>query len=269
MINNYLIMLILLILIIISIELKEKVKYNESFLLIQQPKKKYDCIISIIIHEDFQFLLKQIRNIEKNVKMSHAIILNCNDYMFEECNKQKLPDNVYINNIILNKKRYHGSLTNGIYNNMVYALKNFNFIFFIVSSSRNMFIKVSLDDLYKVTKNKLHEENHPYSEWHWPIFMNTLLAKYYISKQLKLYSSPHEGLMFLVDACHNIVSFLENNLEIKNDLFNFNHCVEEFSLQTISIHTGGLFYYIGNGCCDENEINPDDKFKFMYKVNRN
>ena len=238
-------------------------------LKLYQQKKSYDCIISINIHEKYSFLLKQLENIKQNVNMSYAIILNCNDIMFKECNKHKLPDNVYINNIILNKKRFHGSLTNGIYNNMIYALEKFKFKFFIVASSRNMFIKMTLDDLYKVTKNenKIYGDNHSYTEWHWPMFLNTLLSKYYISKQQKLYSSAHEGLMLTHNACVKIVFFLENNLEIKNNLFNFNHCVEEFALQTISMNTGGLFYYIGNGCYEE-KIKPGEFLKFMYKINR-
>ena len=67
-------------------------------------------------------------------------------------------------------------------------------------------------------------------------------------------------------------NFLNMNLDIKDDLFNFNNCVEEFSLQTISANFGEPFYYIGNGCCKEGAINtngPESEIlKFMYKTKR-
>ena len=241
-------------------------------LVIIKNKNHYDCIISINVHENFKFLIKQIKNIKDNVSLSHAIILNCNDYMFNECTKNTLPNNVYINNIILNKKRYHGSLTEGIYNNIKYALEHFDFNFFIVSSSRNYFDNnMKLDDLNIIIKGTPYREYNKYTEWHWPNFLQTELAKYYINQNKELYSSPHEGLLFTVNAVKKIVSFLESNLEIKQNLFNFNGCVEEFALQTISINMDEPFFYIGNGCCNEDPIKQNEKnenLKFMYKTNR-
>ena len=69
-----------------------------------EAKKHYDIILSINVHEKFNFLLKQLDNISKNVHCNYAIILNCNDFMYEECKKNSLPDNVYIHPKILNKK---------------------------------------------------------------------------------------------------------------------------------------------------------------------
>ena len=229
--------------------------------------KHYDCIISINVHEKFNFLIKQLDNINKNVSLSYAVILNCNDYMFNECKNNKLPNNVYINPIILNKRRFHGSLLNGIYNNMTFALSNFKFKYFIVASSRNMFgNNMKLDDLDRINNIKI-EQNNDYIGWHWPNFLNTLLAKYYLGMNKKLYKSAHEGLVFNKKCCQKIVDFLENNSEIKNDLFNYEGCVEEFAFQTIAINIDQSFFDIGNGI-EVKMIDINNNNQFMYKVLR-
>jgi hypothetical protein len=233
--------------------------------------KIYDIIISINIHEKINFLLKQLDNIKQNVNCNYAIILNCNDYMYNECKKITLNDNVYINDEIINKKHNHGSLTHGIYSNIMYSLHNFTFKYFIVSSSRNFFDNnMKIQDLDKVIElGQPVNENTNYDSWHWPTFRQTLLAKYIYNNNEKLCSSAHEGLMFEYNGCEKIMNFLENNEEIKNDLFNFNYCVEEFSLQTIVVNMGDSYYYIGNGIYDY-KIGPnnDKNIKFMYKVTR-
>ena len=89
---------------------------------------------------------------------------------------------------------------------------------------------------YYIQKLQLKRiENKKYDNWHWPSFCNTLLAKYYLNLGLNLHSSAHEGICFNYNVIHNILTFCNNHPEIINDLFNFNHCVEEFSLQTIAM----------------------------------
>ena len=56
----------------------------------------------------------------------------------------------------------------------------------------------------------------------------------------------HEGLTFDYISSLRVVEFLQNNELIKNDLFEFNCCVEEFALQTISLNLTGYYYQIGN-----------------------
>ena len=110
------------------------------------------------------------------------------------------------------------------------------------------------------------------SKWRWGHFTETLLVKYYLEKKQNLYVSPHEGLVLTYAGCKKIVEFLENHPDIKDDLFQFNDCGEEFAFQTICMDNGENFYYVGNGCCTNDPIgtnNPDlDIIKFMYKVNR-
>jgi hypothetical protein len=232
--------------------------------------KYYDCIISINVHEKFHFLLDQLKNINNNVTMSYAVILNCNDYMYAECNinKHKLSSNIYINNKILNKKVYHGSLFNGIYNNMVYALYNFRFKYFIIASSRSIFgNNIKLKDLNRISRIKQEILVNNYNEWWWPNFLKTKLAKYYLNQNKNLYKSAHEGLLLTKKCCEKIVNFLDYNKDIKNELFNFEGCVEEFAFQTIAINSNEIFYYIGNGCCKNEKSNPINN-EFMYKIIR-
>ena len=82
--------------------------------------------------------------------------------------------------------------------------------------------------------------------------------------------SAHEGLTFDYISCKAIISFLEDNKDIKTDIFNWDNCVEEFALQTICINITGYFYNIGVWTAgdDSNNIINLPKNKFVYKTNR-
>jgi hypothetical protein len=237
---------------------------------------KYDIIISINVHEKPRFLLKQINNIKKYVKCNYAIILNCNYYMYQQCSTINYP-NIYINPKPLNKRTFHGSLTEGIYNNMCYSL-HFQFDYFIVASSRNFFDNfLTLDLLHEVAlKNTLKESmgvNHKYfkeiiNTWFWNRLINTKFLKYILEKNLKLSSCPHEVVVYPYSSCKKIISFMNDNPEIKNELFNFNMQVEEFAMQTIVKNMDDNFYYIGNGCCTNEPNGINNELRFMYKTYR-
>jgi hypothetical protein len=155
---------------------------NESY---ESKKKTYDVIISINVHEKVSFLIKQLDNIKQNVSCNYAVILNCNDYIHEECKNTILPENVYINPEIINKKRFHGSLTHGIYSNMNYALDHFDFKYFIICSSRNFFTNnMRLEDLNKVVELNIKP---PSVGDDYTSGSNSLLMKYYREKNLKIY----------------------------------------------------------------------------------
>jgi len=253
-------------------------RMDEDFKGTNDDAHHYDCVISINVHEKPDFLKKQLENIEKNVSCKYAVVLNCNDTMFEECGKMELPSNVYIHPEPLNKSTWHGSLMHGIYNNMVYSLNNFRFDFFIVASSRNMFENDLQDLNHVISYNKPygHEDPRPWSEkkntWRWPILAETLLVKYVIENGHEPFLCPHEGLLFTGAGCEKIVEFLESHADIRDDLFIFNAPIEEFALQTISVMVGDNFYYIGNGCCTEQSNGTHgpspSMLKYMFKVAR-
>jgi hypothetical protein len=266
--KNIIIILLLLSVFVLSFFMKP----IESF-----EKKHYDCIISINVHEKFSFLLKQLKNIKENVKCKYAVILNCNEFMLNECKNNELPEDVYVYPLPLEKRTTHGSLTHGIYNNMGHALENFTFDIFIVTSSRSMFDNdMKVENLKKLIELSSSEKK-PYNEqeftgWWWPLFSDTMLFQYYKEQNLGLHASAHEGLMFTENGCKTIVNFLEGHPEIKENLFTYEAGVEEFALQSITVNEGESFYYIGNGCCSEEPIGhlgaENDLFKFMYKTKR-
>jgi hypothetical protein len=279
--NQRIILILLIIIILLCMYLYYCQKENFSI------NNKYDVVISINVHEKPDFLLKQLENIKIHMLCSYCIILNCNDFMYEECKKIDLPSNVYLHPEILNKKWGHGSLFRGIYNNIVYALQNIEFQYFIVLSSRNMFqynlylenikellpFPTGLDetDVQQLDITHINDDT-TISNWHWSSFINTKLAKYYIQQQKNLYGSPHEGLCLSYHTCKKIYEFLDSNPDITQDLSDFSKCVEEFALQTIAMNTDSFFYYIGTGCCTEETIPPNQNKKnikkYVYKVKR-
>ena len=236
-------------------------------------------IISINVHEKVSFLLKQIKNIQEYVLLNYYIILNCNEYMYNELKGTNLPSNVLINKKYINKERFTGTITQGIYSNLECAIKNYNFKYFIVLSSRNLFYNILCDnnlDRLKIAPNII-VPNGLYCDWHWNIFSKTQLGKYYIDRGINMYGSCHEGLVFNYVVCQHIFTFLETNTHIRNDLFKFPACVEEFALQTISMNEGSMNevienLYKGFGCINESFSTcyqvPDNPNFLVYKTDR-
>jgi hypothetical protein len=207
--------------------------------------KNYDIVVSINVHEKVNFLLEQLNNIRQYIKSSYCVVLNCNDYMYNELKNKdlKLDNIIFINNEIINKKRFHGSLFHGIYSNIKYSLKNFNFKYFFILSSRNIFFQdidiLRLENLFNLKDPPTQIDSLTYdytdeSKWyHWVYIKHTKLAQYYMNKRANLYNSPHEGLVIKKSGCEVIYNFLNTHNHIKKDLFNTNTVSEEFALQTI------------------------------------
>lgn len=224
---------------------------------------KYDILISVNVHENPEYLLSQIQNINEYVSLRKKIILNCNDFMIEQLKGKTLPD-VDINPKPLSKQRYHGSLTCGIFRNMLYGLQNYYFDYFLVMSSREFFYRElkSIQQIEENINDKIFKD-YSLNDWHWPIFKNTKLYQYLQKNNLYYSASAHEGMCYSRDSCQYIVDFLNKFSDISEDLFNFGWCVEEFAIQSICVNFSN-YYYIGNGCETENINNVDPK-KFTHK----
>jgi hypothetical protein len=225
----------------------------------------YDIVVSINVHEKPEYLFNQLDNINQYIKFKKfIIILNCNDFMFNELSFKKnilLSKNAIVNPIPINKKTFTGSLTHGIVSNIKYALDNFDFRYFLILSSREFFTKViSIDnDIEKhkitqhyiiktgnITSNILYKlDDYNVNDWWWPKFKNTKLFNYIKNNKLYFSLSPHESLCFKKTSCEYIVNFLNKNHDIEEDLYNFDGCVEEFSIQSICCNYEP-FYHIGN-----------------------
>jgi hypothetical protein len=235
-------------------------------------------IFSINTHENLAFLRRQIEDIEANVSLDFVIIINANDLMYNEISNSdllKTKTNVVLYPEHINKIHNHGTLTKGIYLNMEYAMKNYEFEYFIVLSSRNLFY------------NKLHEGNYKEmpricegatyaalnkNAWHWNIFLQAKLSRHIIENDWRFCRSyeHHEGIAFDYVSSAKIVDFLNKNEDIKEDLFNFDWGIEEFALHTIALNLTGYYYQIGNWTNGDDFANihnlPSDRF--VYKTFR-
>lgn len=261
---------------------------------------KYEMIISINVHDNVEYLLKQIENINEFVSLRKRIILNCNDFMFECVKNISIPD-VEVFPEPLNKKTFHGSLTHGIVCNMSHAINNYEFDYFLVMSSREFFYRF-LTDTSKIENHIINKNTcqvgsvdfrlpnfyregnycNTYGDhvswlgatdnsdlvnmWWWPKFSGTKLYNYIKNNNMSFAHSMHEGMCFRHDGCEYILDFFQQNEDIMYDLFEYDACVEEFALQSIASNYKG-FYYLGNGC-DTKSLDEVDITKFTYKRSR-
>lgn len=277
--------IIITIIIIIFILLIKNIIFTEKFL----EKKKFYVVISINVHENLDFLFYQLENINKYVNLNYAVVFNCNKTIYELLKKNKKInnlDNIIINNIFLEKKRFHGSLTEGIYSNMLLSLNKFHFKYFLILSSRTIFynkidkkildnlpimkckqineIKKKMDKCLKLDRMLINE----CLDTRCPLCLKSELGNYLFKNNLSFTSSGHEGLIFNYEGIKNIIKFLNKNKRIKNDIFNFNDCMEELSLQSICCNLNCKSIYIGNGTSTNKNINKLPKNKFVYKVEK-
>ena len=218
--------------------------------------------------------MKQIQTIQQYVLCDHIILLNCNACMYYILKYTPLPANVILNPEIIEKKRFDGSLTRGIASNMEYALKTFQFRYFIVLSSRTIFYKqLDLENLDRLQPKLANMEEREkvcrgpfYSNgWHWPAFKQSELAKHYLKNHFKLYVSAHEGLCISVCVCRNIIAFFNKYPRIRDNLFHYKYCVEEFALQTIATNEVDSnleygFLDLGHGVSDNYDPRADNKY---------
>ena len=230
--------------------------------------KEYDFVISINVHEKVDFLMKQLDNIKEFVESSYCVVVNCNDYIYNELKNKQLPENIYINTEIINKMRFHGSLFKGIYSNMVYALSNITFTYFLILSSRSqIYRKINKNLNFYSLKLDKSADNNNWANW-WSI-KQTKLSKYY--NNVNLFICAHEGLLLTYTGCKSIDTFLDTNTDIREYLFNFNSCIEEFALQTITGNNKEYVYDLLSADCNKQNgtsIAIYDDIHFITKINR-
>ena len=234
-----------------------------------------DIVFTINVHENLSFLRKQLDNIQKHVFVEYVVILNANDLMYNEILKSDLLENhknVKLYPKFINKNICHGSLSKGIFLNMEFALNNYKFKYFVILSSRNLFYN-KLNKENNNTLLEIHDKKTFKSinirEWHWFRFFQTKLAKYLIQNNMFFGSGHHEGLTFDYVVSKQIVDFLNANEIIKDDLFNFNCCVEEFAFQSIALMFKEYYYQIGNwpheSRSDDHRIHELPKDRYVFK----
>jgi hypothetical protein len=157
------------------------------------------------------------------------------------------------------------------------ALSNYNFKYFVVLSSRTFFynnVNVNVFDICeKITKtngisyNELNKNGQ-----HWKRILKTNLSEYLKNNNLKFMQGPHEGLVLDKKICHHVMDFLNNNKSIKNNLFCYDSCVEEFSFQSIALIYGE--YININSWIDTSTMKKNNsklefpENKYVYKLKR-
>ena len=77
---------------------------------------------------NYYFLKEKILNIKYNTTdfTEVYVILNCNDIIFDRLQNEKLHDEkikIIVNPEVINKKRFHGSITRGIFSNLKYIVE--------------------------------------------------------------------------------------------------------------------------------------------------
>ena len=153
------------------------------------------------------------------------------------------------------------------------AVNNFDFKYFIILSSRNLFYNNLNHDkcnaLSRIESGVYYKQINTDS-WHWPLFLQTKLSKYIVKNNLLFSSCAHEGLTFIHKSCIDIVHFLCDNDDIRTDLFNFDSCVEEYALQTICINLTDCYFNIGIWTGDDDMMNKEtfSNNLYVYKTKR-
>lgn len=252
----------------------------------------YDILISINIHENIEFLKEQLENIiyfTNHLKI--CIIYNCNKYMLDTINESKILekyDNIklILNPVSIEKKRWHGTLVEGIFKNLEFTFdNNIKFKYFLVLSSRNIFTrKLDLNNVEnrltlfynKITElikdNKrfyFNKDNTFYlcdgsieDNWHrdmmttrnWFWGKDSVKKSYWfkeLNNKLDFFiGGRHEALCIPFDNCNKINTYIKENLEIMQDCYKFNIAMEEVLPQCLACKftTNNKMYTFASEC---------------------
>lgn len=231
-------------------------------------------IVSINIFTKIEYIRKHVENIDYFTKDfdNVYIIFNCGDNIYETIQEYPLKNNrikIIINPEIINKKRYTGKISQGVFSNIKYIIENnIDFDYFLILSSRTILrdklTSVKIDDQLHNTKqqifdlinpNKLNNDSnsklHIYNKFYTFSLLNQEKGFWYFhdkrvinSKWYNMFISnfdiiiggKHEGLCMDSSVIKNMYIFHEKNKDIMNDIFASNWCTEECILQTISFH---------------------------------
>ena len=117
-------------------------------------------------------------------------------------------------------------------------------------------------------QNSYTYDNLDKNTWYWTDIKKTLLFKYLKDNNKKFTKICSEGLTLNYNSCEKILNFMDKFPKIKDDIFNFNSCMEEFALQCITINHNEPLYHLGiyhTHLCNEKDL---PKNKFMCRSNK-
>ena len=231
-----------------------------------------DVIVAINVFENHHFLLGQLENIDLALKADYRVLLHCSVSFHEEISQDprfSTNPRLHICPQPFDKKRFHGSLLQGQIACMKEAREHFDFETFMILSSRTFFHRpLTLKEAYNTPKHQGFEARSFPTDWWWPDLSSTKLCKWVRSRpNPRLGKSRHEGLALPRQSVDFVLSFGEKFPTIFEDLFNFDHCVEEMAIQTILSNAplGNYYYWDWGSDADEYIIKAGS---FVWKVDR-
>ena len=238
-------------------------------------------VVTINVHEIPSFIMHHLEHVKKNLPGSHRIVLNCNAAMHEAL-RPLLPDafvweadaepagGVLVHPQPLEKRRFHGSLLQGIVRNLELATRRWDFDAFLVLSSRSWFRRpLGLPELLEArtpvppgvkramlrhTANgvrfvdtsdepaslQLQPGGVALTGFDWGPLLRTRLGYDYLAGCTKV-NGPHEGLLLEHAACARALEVLGGASALGADLYATEAAVEEFALQSIAHLAGARF----------------------------
>jgi len=201
----------------------------------------YDIIYSLTVHEAIDCLFELILNIlffNKSIKC--GIILHCNEFMYNELKKHKLPQCVFVNPHYYPKQRHTYSILKAHLDNFNYLSAQFEY--FCLLASNCMFLKeVTMDYIKNINNSTTSIFCDTKQQM---IDNNPLLKQFMINNEIANNANWHEGALFSRDNFKQIYDYInDNNIE---KLIVTNITAEEIILASIEIK---LFNYCHPRIC--------------------
>mmetsp|Transcript_69540 Transcript_69540/g.115535 ORF Transcript_69540/g.115535 Transcript_69540/m.115535 type:complete len:346 (+) Transcript_69540:175-1212(+) len=266
-------------------------------------KQRVPVVVTINVHELPTFVVHHLKHVREHMPFEHRIVLNCNSEMHEAL-RTSIPDafvwetaepaDVLCHPQPLNKRRFHGTLLQGIVRNMDLALRRWDFDAFLVLSSRSWFRRpLSLQEVLesrtpvppgarRVTL-RLTEAGVQYVDvshepkgfqigsggqlqgQDWYPLLRTRLANEILAGQTVV-QGAHEGLVLERAACNHVLSTLDG--PIGTDLYQTEAAVEEFALQSLAYKAGLRFAQLSDFGLDDSHSESAEHVPPITKTER-
>jgi len=242
-------------------------------------KIKTKFVVSINVYDDVDYLYTQLENIRDYLKLDYLVLLNCNNLMYDLLKSKNIP-NVYVNPNPIDKKRFCGTLFKGIYENIIFSLKNFEFEYFLVMSSKTFFFKVlgsgNIDSSLKNNRSKFSypTDYQPDSRKHtiwprkqiWKPFSRSGFYKFIKTNNMKIQKCMHEGLVLRNTECEDLKNFFDKNQNLLDSIYKTKTAMEEIVIPTLCVNWYGFTH--GFGMWPGYENSEFSKYKILHKVEK-
>ena len=196
-----------------------------------------------------KYTKKQIESIDQFCMFDSITIVYNLDPKYDETDLIKFQNSfqnskikIIINPERIQKKRFHGSIVQGIFSNLLH-MSNENFDYVMILSERCIFFDyLTLDDMsilkplepthkFNHLANKVNNTNYLFqlpsdpNIWHWKSFSNNNICKKALDKG-GVFGGPHEALTIDGYSYKKLINFIQT-FDISN-IYLLNACAEEF-----------------------------------------